>query len=135
RMSTPHSVCNCQPAQLHAQNRPLNAIHTGIPADHRVEILLGLAMVTEHLNLGAQFSIVRGNCTCFSESAKVFSRIETKTAGYPQPTSFATLVWRTMRLTGIFHQRQSMATGDLDDRIHVGHLTIKVYWNDCAGAG
>src|SRR5438105_9151543 len=59
--------------KLDPQNRSLNSIHSRIPTNDRVVVLFHLAMITEHLNLLLELTIVCYDCASLTKSSEVLS--------------------------------------------------------------
>src|SRR5262249_50290407 len=99
-------------------------------------ILLVLAVITNHPHALGEFSIIRGHSSRFSARSEIFPRIKAKCAGLSKRAGFLPAgflcreILSPMSLAGVFEDHQTEFVGDSKDRIHVAHLTVKVYGND-----
>src|ERR1043165_7917740 len=78
RMGPPMFIAAFQAAQFYAQNRSLDPVHATIPPDHRVIILLHLAMIAQGADFFLQLDIVSYDGPRFPKRAKVFAWIKTE---------------------------------------------------------
>src|SRR5438128_5904773 len=129
----PSFVVRGQIAELHPQHGGLNAIHASIPANHGMVILFELPMITEHLHLLLQFSIICHYRPSLTKSTQVLARIKAETSSVPNRAGLASFVQRAMGLAGILNHVQAVATGDIHYGIQIRHLPKEMDWNDCLG--
>ena len=73
-MGTAGGVGSRKAAQFQTQHGCLNAVHAGVPADGRVEMLPRLPVVAQRLNPGPQFRFVCRNRPRLTEGAKILAR-------------------------------------------------------------
>src|SRR5690348_13600057 len=69
---------------------------------------------------------IRHDCSAFAKRAEVLARVEAEAAQIADRTCAAPLVFRAMRLRGVFDDNETMPSSDRHNWIHVGHESVKV---------
>src|SRR5713101_2576605 len=114
----------------------LNGVQAPVIAFDIVIVLLRLAVIADHANLGSERFVIGRDCSRFSASAKVLARIKTECRGAADRASgqpailFAGEVLRSVGLTGIFDHDEIEAVRKFKDGVHVGHLPVEMDGND-----
>src|SRR5262249_34487469 len=111
--------------QLHPQNRALHPLHAVVESLEHVVIALLLSPVAKHADRLRVLFIAGDDRAAFAVCAKILARVEAEAARYPETAGAAPLVLRAMSLAGILDDLKSMALGDVENRIHVGHLPVQ----------
>ena len=97
-------------------------------------VLLGLAVVAEHLDLFRQLLVVGHDGPGLAEGAQIFPRIEAEAAGNAHGAGLFTLVEGPVGLAGVLEDGDIVLLGDCQDRVHVGGLTEEMHGDDGPGA-
>src|SRR5512139_2869134 len=94
-------------------------------------VFAALAMISQHPH-GLRKLIVAGHHGAgIAESAQVLSRVEAEASGDAHAAGPSALVKCAMGLAGILDYRQLVLAGDLQNRVHVSRLAVKVDGDDC----
>ncbi len=89
-------------------------------------------MITQLLHHLGNLRIVSGHGTCFATGSEVLSRIEAEGRGFAHRARLSpTLlllrkVFGPVSLAGVFHHDQVVLLGQLEDRVHVRHLSVQM---------
>jgi hypothetical protein len=121
--------------QLNAKNRTLDSIHPRIPTDHFMNVFFALTVIAECLDFGPELIIVGDHGAGFSVCAQVFSRVETKATEISDGTGLASFVLGAVCLRSVLDHKQAIFAGDVEDWIHVGHLSEQVHRHNSLGLG
>src|SRR4029077_5443750 len=79
--------------------------------------------------LRRQVSVVRCDHAAFA-SRHNFIPKKAECRAVTKATDTAAFVLSPMCFRRVFEDKQAMFTRDRNDRVHVGRMTVKVYWND-----
>src|ERR1700735_4802885 len=113
-------------SQLHAQYRALQTLHAVIESTQHMVILAILSPVAQHANSFRISSVVRRDRSALPIRSEVFGGIETETSDVADAARSPAFVLRPVRFCGIFNHNQAMAPRDLQDRVHVGCLSVEM---------
>jgi hypothetical protein len=123
------------PLQLRQAYRRLDIGHAVVEADDREPVAAvrvhALAAIEPH-GLG-QFVVVRGDHPAFAGSDDLVAE-EAEGGAVAEAARHPALVGRPHSLGGVLDDHQAVLFRDLQDRIHVGHLTVQVDRHDRLGA-
>src|SRR5580658_4167059 len=114
-------------AQLHPQDRPLKTLHAVVESAQHVMILSVLSPVAQHANRPRIVSIVGGDRAPLAIGSEILAGIKTEARHIADAADSAALIFRAVRLGGVFDHDQSVAARDLHDRVHVGRLSVEMY--------
>src|ERR1700730_3478835 len=89
-----------------------------------------LPVVPQDADLLLQLGVAGYNCAGLTKCPKIFSGVETETAGIAKRTGPSSLVFGSMSLASFLNDKQTTRAREFQDGIHVGGLTKKVDWND-----
>src|SRR5260370_5507443 len=122
--------------QLDRQKTSLDRIQPTVITLHVVIVLFGLAMISEHTGILSEALFVSRYRSSLTTCSKILSRIETERGRSPDGTGLPPAVFllgeilRPMSLASIFNDDKSVFFCDLQDRIHIRHLSVHMYRNN-----
>src|SRR6267143_6374964 len=130
------SIPLLQMPELSPQKAGLDGIEPAIVAFNVVEIFFRLAMVTQQPAGLSQLFIIGCNSAGLPASAQVLARIEAERRRMAHGPGLAPTVFllreilRALGLARIFNHFKIVLGGQIKNRVHIGHLPIKMYRND-----
>src|ERR1700736_5773570 len=95
-----------QMSQFDPQNRRLDSIHPAIPSDLCMVVFANLPVVAKDPNLLIQLSIPGHNGASLAECAEILAGVEAETGRVAKCADPSSFVLRTMRLGGVFNDKQ-----------------------------
>lgn len=113
-----------QMPELYTQDSGLEAIHAVIESFHHVMIFAFLPPVPQHAHNSVILGVIGHHHATFTVSAEVFAGVEAKAAKVAYAASSAPFVFCAMSLSGILYDYQAIATGNLQDRVHISRKTV-----------
>src|SRR6516165_1422715 len=93
-------------------------------------------MITKHPNLVCDVLIVGGDGTAFTTRTQILARVEaegrrmTDTSGLEPLVCGPREIFCSVGLAGVFDYRQLVASRELHNRVHVGHLAVQMNGHD-----
>src|SRR6266849_4367623 len=121
--------------QLDTQDPGLKGVEAPVVALHVVVVLFCLPMIANHANLIRQFLVIGRDYSCLAARAQILSWIEAKggrladrTSLLPTLVTFGKILG-AVGLAGILDYHQVVTIGKLLDCVHLGALSIQVYWD------
>src|SRR5437867_11388333 len=100
-----------------------------------MNVFLGLAVISECLDFRPEIVIVCDHSARFTVCAKILSRVETKATDISYGPCSPALVLCAVCLTRILDHVEAISTGDVDNWIHVRHLSKQVHGDNGPGFG
>ena len=89
-------------------------------------------MITKQLDRVGQSSLIRRHHPAIAEAAEVFRREETEAAEVAYGAGATPLVFSADGLRCVLYDVEVVARCDLHNRVHVGHLPVKMHGDDGA---
>src|ERR1039458_2154681 len=123
-------------SQLHTQDSSLDCIETSVVSLDIVVILLGLAMIAQHLSGVGNARIIGGDCPPFATGSQVLPRVKTECSGtayrtsFEPPTVLSRKVFSAVSLACVFNDDQAILLCQIENWVHIHHLPIKVNRDD-----
>src|SRR6185437_1176594 len=96
-------------------------------------VSLRRTVVAPQADTVSQLVVIGGYSSAFSTGAEIFTRIKAEAAGCTECACLSSLILRTVGLTGVFNNRNAITIGDIENRIYVGNLPIKINRNNRGG--
>src|SRR5512140_3692133 len=119
--------------ELHAQDRPLDPVHPGVPPDQGVVILFRLPVVAQHPHLFVEFLVVGDDGPGLAIGPQVLPGVKAEAPRVPDRTRLLPLVLRPVGLGGVLDDEEFPFSGDLHNGVHVRHLPEQVDRDDRPG--
>ena len=123
-----------QTRELHPQDGGLQRGQTIVVAFHARAIALLLAPTSQQSGFARILRIIGGQHAAFARRTEVLGGIKTEAADVTDTAGAPTLVFGAMGLRGVFDDHQLVTSRDLENRIHVGALTIEMHQQNSARA-
>ena len=130
RNATPVIVPPVELRELPEEDRRLNRVEAGRPADQVVTVLLTLAVLPQHPDALDKHLVVRDEGTCIAEGSEVLPRIEAEGSRHPGRTRANPVAAGAMGLASVLDDREPALPGDPRDLLHVGQLAVEVDGHD-----
>jgi hypothetical protein len=108
----------------------MDRVEAGGIAGDVVHVHAPLAVLAQRPRACGDLLIVRHDRAGISERAEVLGGIEAERSGEPARTGSASVTARTVRLAGVFDDRESVTLGRSPERDQVGHLTVEMDGQD-----
>ena len=93
-----------------------------------------LTPVAQHTELLGERVVVRGHRAALTARTEVLARVEAEAGERTEAADPASLVLGAVRLRGVLDHHQTVALGDLEDRVHLRRLAVEVHRHDGSGA-
>jgi hypothetical protein len=119
--------------QFHAQHRALQAFHAVIETFEHVVILAPLSLIAEYPHDLGMVCVIGDDHTALAIRSQVLAGIEAEAGEVTHGARAAAFIFGAVRLSCIFDYHEAVPSRDLEDGIHVGRLTIEMYWDNGAG--
>src|SRR5262245_34052368 len=113
--------------ELDSKNRSLQFVHAVVETDLFMAIFFDLCVIAQGAEPGGKFFIIRCYRARFPEGAEILGRIKAETSEIAIAPGAKPFVFRSVSLSCVFNQCQSMLRTKLTHGFQVGHLTIKMH--------
>ena len=106
-----------------------------IVSPHDVVILLLLAVVSQRLQSPGHGFIASDDDAAITISPEVLGRIEGEGRRMAQRADPSSPVLSAVGLAGILNHPETVPSGDFQNGVHVGGLSVEMHRDDCLGLG
>src|SRR4051794_39453437 len=93
-------------------------------------VLIRAAVIAQSSQTGRDFVVARRQNPAITRAAEVLRRVKTETPDQAHRARPPSIVRRADRLRGIFNYGDSVSLPDLEQRIHLGALAVKMDRHD-----
>src|SRR5260370_31923272 len=121
--------------EFDSYNRCLNCIQPKISSNNLMMIFRFRAVATQARQPFRTFRIIPDHHACVSGSAEVLRRDEGETSVMADGPGASTAVLAAQLLSSSLNYNQPMLASRAHHRVHLGHLSVQMYWDDRARSG
>src|SRR6202023_593430 len=99
-------------------------------ASEHMLVFFPLPVISQHLKALRDSMVAGHDCTTVTVGAQILSRIKTERGSVSQRTGPLAFVASAMSLTSVFNNNQPVSLSQLQNRIHISWMTIKMDRDD-----
>ena len=112
----------------------MKRVHPIVESGYPLPALASIAPIAQGSGVLRPIWAVGHDYARFAAGSQVLAWVKAETASVAKTADAPALVLRSMRLGGVFNDGEAVLPCDLQDRVHVRGMAVKVHRDDCPRA-